>query len=154
MNTTALRNAYDDLLAAAETPSSPPPPGEWDHDHPLAHLISVDANITAVALAVTSGERTTYDNRISLDHWNLDRLVSVAGGTSELLERVRHHGELLCTVADRLDDSDLQVMVPTLILSNDKVMLDQPIPLRALIKGLAEVHIPSHTDQLRALHPA
>ena len=36
----------------------------------LAHLISVDANITAVALAVTSGERTTYDNRISLDHWN------------------------------------------------------------------------------------
>ncbi len=59
VNTTAIRTAYDDLLAAAETPSSPPPPGEWDHDH----LISVDANIIAVALAVTSGERTTYGSR-------------------------------------------------------------------------------------------
>jgi hypothetical protein len=31
-------------------------------------------------------------------------------------------------------------------------MLDQPIPLGALIGGLAEVHLPGHAKQLGALH--
>ena len=116
--------------------------------------MSVDAGITAVALAVVAGARPSYDNRMSLDRWNLDRLTSTAAGRAGLVARVRHHGEVLCRVAEHLEEHELAVMVPMLILSNDEVMLDQPIALADLIGGLAEVHLPKHTEQLRNLHAA
>lgn len=50
--------------------------GGRDADHILAHLLSVDAGIADVALAGLSGTRPTYDNRISLDSWNLNRIVA------------------------------------------------------------------------------
>ena len=147
MDTTTLRQAYDDLLAVADVGSfQAPPPGEWDASHLLAHVASVDAAITSVALAVASGQRPSYDNRVSLDPANLDRLAEGdAAGT------VRKHGELLCTVTEQLSDSDLDVLVPALIISKDQVVLDQPVPLRMLIKTLADFHLPQHARQLQAL---
>jgi hypothetical protein len=44
--------------------------------------------------------------------------------------------------------------VPTLLLSNDTLLVNQPMPLRELITGLAEVELPGHTKQLLALLPA
>jgi hypothetical protein len=44
--------------------------------------------------------------------------------------------------------------VPTLLLSNDTVLADQPVPLRDLITGLADVELPGHKQQLLALLPA
>jgi hypothetical protein len=44
--------------------------------------------------------------------------------------------------------------VPTLLLSNGTVLVDQPVPLRELITGLAEVELPGHTQQHLALLPA
>jgi hypothetical protein len=43
--------------------------------------------------------------------------------------------------------------VPTLLLSHDTLLVDQPVPLRDLITGLAEVELPGHTKQLLALLP-
>ncbi|MBV7703430.1 hypothetical protein NOVA_11680 [Nocardia nova] len=42
-------------------------------------------------------------------------------------------------------------MVPTRLLSNDTVLVDQPLPLRDLITGLTDVELPGHTEQLQAL---
>jgi hypothetical protein len=121
MDTTRLRHAYADLPEAAQAPQfNPPPGGEWDVEHLLAHLVSVDASITAVALAVVGGARPSYDNRVSLDRWNLHRIVSASGGAGGLRDRVREHGEVLCGVADHLHEDDLAVMVPTLILSTTR----------------------------------
>ncbi|MEU5789927.1 hypothetical protein ABZ754_19615 [Micromonospora purpureochromogenes] len=39
---------------------------------------------------------------------------------------------------------------PTLPLSNGTVLVDQPLPLRDLINGLADVEFPGHTQQLLA----
>lgn len=41
--------------------------------------------------------------------------------------------------------------VPTLLVSAGSVLVDQPLPLQALLQGLAEDHLPRHTQQLRAL---
>jgi hypothetical protein len=43
--------------------------------------------------------------------------------------------------------------VPTLLLSSRKVLVDQPLQLRDIITGLAEVELPGHTKQLLALLP-
>ena len=43
--------------------------------------------------------------------------------------------------------------MPTLLLSNDTVLVDRPVPLRDLITGLAEGELPGHTEQLLSLLP-
>jgi hypothetical protein len=52
-----------------------------------------------------------------------------------------------------LSEAELDTRVPTLLLSNETVLVDQPVPLRDLITGLAEVELPGHTEQLLALLP-
>jgi len=67
------------------------------------------------------------------------------------IDLVEQRGQLLCRVAEQLTDAEADVAVPTLIISNDEVMLDSPLPLRGLIDGLTQVHLPRHAEQLAAL---
>jgi hypothetical protein len=155
MDTTALRSAYDRLLDVAAMPDlGDAGDGGWNADQVLAHLLSVDAAIAAVALGVVSGSRPTFDNRISLDAWNLDRLVAEHSGRAELIDHVRSQATVLCDIADQLNGEATSVLVPSLILSNDALVLDQPIPLASLIDGLAEDHVPVHAQQLLDLRVA
>lgn len=152
MDTTGLRTAYKSFLAVARTERfSPPPPLEWTAAQLLAHIVAGDTAITAVALAVAAGERPSYDNRPSLDRWNLARIWAAAGDLPALIDLVKQRGQLLCQVAEQLTDAEADVAVPTLIISNDEVMLDSPLPLRGLIDGLGQVHLPRHAEQLAAL---
>jgi hypothetical protein len=50
-----------------------------------------------------------------------------------------------------LSEAELDTTLPTLLTSNDVGLVDQPVPLRDLITGLAEVELPGHTKQLLAL---
>jgi hypothetical protein len=43
--------------------------------------------------------------------------------------------------------------VPTLLLSNGEVLVDQSLQLRDIVTGLADVELPGHTKQLLALLP-
>lgn len=52
-----------------------------------------------------------------------------------------------------LSETELATPVPALLLSHDKVLVNQPLPLRDLIAGLADVELPGHTRQLLALLP-
>ena len=152
MDTTALRAAYQSFLAIARSECfAPPPPPEWTAAQLLAHIIAGDTAITAVALAVAAGGRPSYDNRPSLDRWNLARICAAAGDLPALVDLVEQRGQLLCRVAEQLTDAEADVTVPTLIISNDQVMLDSPLPLRSLIDGLGHVHLPRHAEQLAAL---
>ncbi|AFV88250.1 hypothetical protein PACID_04080 [Acidipropionibacterium acidipropionici ATCC 4875] len=81
MDTSALTAAYADYLSLAEAGGfGEPEPGEWTAAEQIAHVALADASIAAVALAVASGQRPVYDNRASLDHWNLHRLIDEVGG--------------------------------------------------------------------------
>ncbi|MET9434897.1 hypothetical protein [Streptomyces sp. NPDC006551] len=155
MDTTALRSAYDTLLDAAAVPDlGDADDGGWSADQVLAHLLGVDASIAAVALGVVAGSRPVFDNRISLDTWNLDRIIAEHSGRTALIDHVRDQAAVLCDIADQLNEKAASVLVPTLLMSNDALVLDQPIPLASLIDGLAEDHVPVHTRQLLDLRVA
>lgn len=152
METTALRSAYEELLEMAAAPGlGEAADGGWNADQILAHILSIDAGVTAVALGVVAGARPAFDNRISLDPWNLERIVADHSGRAELIGHVQAQATVLCDIADRLSEKTAAVLVPALLLSNDTLMLDQPIPLAGLISGLADNHVPAHTRQLRDL---
>ncbi len=152
MDTTKLRAAYSGLLEAAAHPDlGDAADGGWNVDQILAHLVSVDSSIAAVALGVISGARPTFDNRICLDPWNLERIIAAHSGRAALLDQVARQSALLCDIADHLSHDDASVQVPCLLVSNDALVVDQPIPLSALVDGLADDHVPVHTRQVLEL---
>jgi len=152
MDVTRLRKAHDEFLAVAAGGSfGPPPAGEWDADRVLAHIALGEMSAAAAALAIAAGQRAVYDNRPSLDEWNLQRVVGEARGTGDMTSLVRRYGELLCDIAAGLTERELEVSLPVLILSKDQALVDEPRPLRALLAGLGEVHLPAHAEQLRGL---
>jgi hypothetical protein len=161
MDMTPLRDAYRALLDAAEVVAEAghrcpaPPPGEWNADQILAHVMLVNAATLAAAHSVAAGAKTTFDNRTALDTWTIGRVIARAGGSSGLRERLRAQGDALCALGGpALTEPYLDTLVPTLLLSHDTLLVDQPMPLRDLITGLAEAELPGHTAQLLALLPA
>jgi hypothetical protein len=160
LDTAPLRDAYRSLLDAAATmagsgdPSPIPPAGEWSADQILAHVAIVTAATIAAASCVASGTNTTYDNRVALDAWTIERLIARAGGNAGLRDRVRRQGDSLCALGGpALSAAELDTLVPTLLLSKDTILVDQLVPLRDLITGLADVELPNHTKQLLSLLP-
>jgi hypothetical protein len=158
MDTAPLRDAYRALLNAAATVADSgnttpaPPAGEWNADQILAHVALVNAATIAAVSAVASGANTTYDNRIALDTWTIERAITLAGGNAGLRDRIRLQGDALCALGGpMLSEAELDTPVPARLLSNDTVLVDQPVPLRDLITGLADVELPGHTQQLLAL---
>ncbi len=158
MDGNSLRLAYADLLEAADTvmkadADTTPPHGEWDADQLLAHLVAVDAGIIAVACSIAAGGQATFDNRLSLDVWNLARIGERAGGRARLRDRIRAQGEALCALVEQLSEDELDQPIPTLLLSGHTLLVNQPLPLRDLISGLSDDHLPRHAQQLLALLP-
>jgi hypothetical protein len=159
MDTTRLRDAYRTLLDAAATvaqavPAPIPPAGEWNADQILAHVALLNAATISTVSAITSGTHTTYDNRVSQDDWTLAHLIEVASGNEGLRERIRAQGEALCVLAGPiLSETELDTPVPVRLVSKDTILVDQPMPLRDIITGLADVELPGHAAQLRALLP-
>jgi len=152
MDVRALRQAHEDFLEVAKAGGfGPPPPGEWDAERLLAHVAAADAAIASVALAVAAGQRSAYDNRPSVDEWNLRRIVAEAGGLDGLIELVRERGRLLCEVAAALSESAGTVRINVLIISNDELVVDEPWPLADLIAGVGTIHLPRHGRQLAGL---
>jgi len=160
MDTTTLRDAYRMCLDAAATVAGSgdarptPPAGEWNADQILAHVSLVTAATIAAVAAVASGANTTYDNRTALDTWTIGRVITLGGGSAGLQDRIRRQGDALCALGGpALSEGELDTLVPTLLLSNGTVLVDQPMSLRDLITGLAGTELPGHTQQLLALLP-
>src|SRR5215472_1566555 len=110
MDSDGLRQAHEDFLAVARGGGfGPPPSGEWDAERLIAHVGLADASIASAALAVLAGERPGYDNRASLDEWNLRRVVAECGGMDGLIGFAAASGRLLREVAAALPESALAV---------------------------------------------
>ncbi|MFF7357198.1 MULTISPECIES: hypothetical protein [Streptomyces] len=156
-----LQDAYRALLDAATTvagaddPSPAPPDGEWNADQILAHVSLVSAATIAAVAGISAGTNTTYDNRIALDAWTIRQTIEHAGGNAGLQDRISGQAAALCALAGgaALSDAELGTVVPARLLSNDTLLVDQPMPLRDILTGLAEAELPGHTKQLLALLP-
>lgn len=161
LDTSPLQDAYRALLdaaatvASADNPSPAPPDGEWNADEILAHVSLVSAATIAAVAGIAAGANTTYDNRIALDAWTIRHTLAQAGGNAGLRDRIRGQATALCALAGGavLSDAELGTLVPARLLSNDTLMVDQPMPLRDIVTGLAEAELPGHTKQLLALLP-
>jgi hypothetical protein len=160
MDTTPLRDTYRAFLDAAAIVTDPdagagvPPDGEWDADQILAHVSLISAATIAAASAVAAGVLATYDNRVAVDSWTIGRVIALADGSAGLRDRIRCQADALCAHGGpMLSDAELGTAVPTRLLSNGAVLVDQPVPLRDLLSGLAQVELPGHTAQLLALLP-
>jgi hypothetical protein len=159
MDTAPLRDAYHALLEAAtvtglDDASPVPSAGEWNADQILAHVSLVSAATIAAVSCVAAGANTTYDNRIALDAWTIERVIALAGGNARLRDRIARQADALCALGGpMLSEAELDTLVPTLLLSNDALLVNQPMSLRDLITGLAGTELPGHTRQLLALLP-
>ncbi|MGW0425164.1 hypothetical protein [Streptomyces sp. NPDC003015] len=161
LDTAPLQDAYRALLDAATTvadadgPSPRPPDGEWNADQILAHVSLISAATVVAVAGVAAGTHTTYDNRIALDAWTIEQTIAHAGGNAGLRHRISSQAAALCalTAATALSDAELSTLAPTRLLSHDTLLVDQPIPLRDIVTGLAQTELPGHTEQLLALLP-
>ena len=158
MDAKLLEDAYRCLLDAAAVVAkagdtgTKPADGGWNADQILAHVAIINAITIEAVAAVTAGTNTTYDNRASQDSWTIERVVERAGGRAGLQDRIRRQGNALCALTgSALSEAELDTLVPSLLLSNNTLLVDQPLPLRDLITGLAESELPGHTQQLLAL---
>jgi hypothetical protein len=156
MDTTQLQDAYralvDAAITVADSGDPAPAPGEWNADQILAHVSIINAITLAAVSSIASGANTTYDNRLAQDLWNIDHVVTLASGNKGLQDRIHCQAEALCTlVGPTLSQSELETPIPTRLVSNNTILVDQPMPLRDLITGLAEGELPGHTTQLQNL---
>ncbi len=158
MDTLRLHEAHDQLIAAAARVADAgrtdltPPAGEWGYEQILAHVALVDAASLAVVSSVAAGMNTVFDNRVALDDWTIDHVITVTGDAADLTHRIRCLGEALCAVAGNvLSDTELETPVPSLLLSNDQLLVNEPTTVRDLVGGLADNELPGHTAQLLAL---
>ncbi len=161
LDMTPLRDSYRALLDAAATVAdtagaSPAAAASgWNADQILAHVTLINAITIGAVSAVSSGGNASYDNRLALDTWTIERAIAHAGGNAGLRDRIRLQRDALCALGGpMLSDAELGTLVPALLLSNGMVLVDQPVPLRDLITGLADTELPGHTRQLLALVPA
>jgi hypothetical protein len=89
VDTTGLRAAIQSFLVTARSGRfGPAPSSEWNAEQLPAHIVTGDTAITSVALAIAAGQRPSYDNRPSLDPWNLARICAAAGDLSSLIDLV------------------------------------------------------------------
>jgi hypothetical protein len=161
LDTAPLQAAYEALLDAAATvagvdgPGLDPPDGEWNADQILAHVSLVGAAAVAAVASVAAGANTTYDNRIALDVWTIERTLAHAGGNAGLRDRISGQAAALCALTGgaALTDAELDTLVPARLVSNGTLLVDRPMPLRDIVTGLAEAELPGHTRQLLALLP-
>ena len=159
MDTTELHQAHNEFLDAAAQVADAggshlaAPDGEWNFEQILAHVALVDAASLAVVASVAAGANTVFDNRVLNDDWTIEQTIARSDGTA-LTDRVRTLGDALCAVAgDVLNDAELDTAVPTLLVSNDQLLVNEPTTVRALVEGLAGNELPGHTAQLLALLP-
>ncbi|HEV2240864.1 MAG TPA: hypothetical protein VGR98_07445 [Streptosporangiaceae bacterium] len=116
LDTAPLRDAYRALLDAAA-----------GADQARSRRLASGTPTRSWPSSVASGANTTYDNRMALDAWTIKRLIARVGGSAGLRERVRRHGESLCALGGpALSEAELDTLVPTLLLSKDTVLVDQP----------------------------
>jgi hypothetical protein len=154
MDAAELRRAYEVLLAEAEAGGfEPPPPGEWTAEQVVAHVAANDELLIAATEAVIAGSPYVCYNHDSIHRPQLDALVAECGGVAGLVARVRRSSGRLCGLVERLGVGS-ETSVDTNIRDGDEIVINEPLPWGRTLDIHGRLHLPWHTEQLRALRPA
>jgi hypothetical protein len=151
MDAAELRGAYDTLLAEATAGGfGPPAEGELTAERVFAHVAANDELLIQTTAAVIAGSPWAYYNHEAIHRPQLDALIAECGGTVGLIERVRGSSHRLCDLVDRLG-AQSATPVETNIRDGDEIVVNEPLPWGRVIDIHGRVHLPRHTNQLRAL---
>lgn len=152
MDTAVLRAAYDVLLAEiAAGGFGPPPPGKWTAEQVVGHVALNDELLAEATEAVLAGAPWAYYNHNAVHTPEVDDFVADCGDLAGLTTRLRGTSHRLCALVDRLDVLAADTPVETHIRDGDRIVVDEPLPWGRVLDIHQRVHLPAHTDQLRAL---
>jgi hypothetical protein len=145
----SIRSVHEDVIAfVRDRAFQTPPAGQWNADQVLAHLVAIDRMVAAAAAELLSGGIPVVDNRPAQSVAYLNAIGAAAGGRDDLLAALDQAGREVALLADQLDDTHRATNVPTIIVHEGDVRLQQP---RAFSVLLEPVHIESHLEQLAGL---
>jgi hypothetical protein len=154
MDAAELRQAYEVLLAEAESGGfGPPPAGEWTAEQVVAHVAANDELLIEATKAVIAGSPYVCYNHNSIHRPQLDALVTECVSIVGLAARVRGSSHRLCELVERLGARS-STPVDTNIRDGDEIVINEPLPWGRTLDIHGRVHLPAHTNQLRALRPA
>jgi DinB superfamily len=152
MNTDALRSNYEAIAEIATSGEfGPPPPDEWTAEQIIAHLTANDDLLAATTVDVLAGRPTAYDNTLAIDTARLSALVDECAGRDGVIQRLRTTSTRLAELVEQIDDDQAATTLHVHILDGTIVQVDQPLPLAALFRAQAMVHLPAHLQQLENL---
>jgi len=145
----SIRSVREDVLAFVRGRAfRAPPPGEWNADQVLAHLVTIDRMIAAGAAELLSGGVPVIDNRPTQSIAYLNAIVAAAGGRDYLLQMLDQAGREIGLLADQLTDTHRGTNVPTIVVDAGAVRVQQPRPFSVLLEP---GHIERHLEQLASL---
>jgi hypothetical protein len=151
MNAAELRRAYDVLLAEVDAGEfAPPPPGEWSAEQVAAHVVANDELLIRTTDAVLAGSPWVYYNHNELHNPQLNALIAEHGGLAGLAGQLRGSSQRVCSLIGRLGLHG-ETLVHTLIRDGFDLRVDEPLPWARVLDLHGRLHLPAHTNQLRAL---
>lgn len=151
MDTADLRRAYDVLLDEAENGDfRPPPEGEWTAEQVVAHVAANDELMTEATEAVIAGSPWVCYNHNTIHRPQLDELVADCGGLPGLTRLLRGTSQRLCDLTEHLGDKS-SALVDTHIRDGWDLRIDEQLPWGRTLDIHGRLHLPAHTEQLRAL---
>jgi hypothetical protein len=153
VETSSLRDAYDTFLYEAGSATFGPDPGDsWSAQRVVAHMAVNDELLAATTRQLLDGDSNpAYDNAPAQNPANLDAYAKSVGGMPGLIDAVRGSSEVLIQLIEILDEQVADTVVPVRIKDGDEYAIDGPTPWSRIIRAQHAFHLPSHTDQLRAL---
>ena len=151
MEAAELRRAYEVLLTEVEAGGfGPPPPGEFSAEQVVAHLVANDELLTEATEAVIAGAPWAYYDLESIHRPQLAALISECGGLDGLSTRLRATSQRLCALTERLG-TKAETPVDTHLREGSVLVIDESLPWGRTLDIHGRVHLPAHTEQLRAL---
>jgi hypothetical protein len=151
METAELRRAYEVLLTEVEVGGfGPPPEGEFSAEQVVAHLAANDELLVEATEAVLAGSPWAYYDLDAIHRPQLDALVSECGGLDGLATLLRATSLKLCALTERLGPK-AGTPVETHIREGFELTIDESLPWGRTLDIHGRVHLPAHTEQLRAL---
>jgi hypothetical protein len=143
-----IRSVHEDVLVfVRDRAFRARPPGQWNGEQVLAHLVAIDRMVAAAAAELLSGGVPVVDNRAAQSVACLDAIVAAAG-RRDLLQTLDQAGREVALLAAQPDKTHRGTNVPTIVVGAGAVRLQQPRPFSVLLEP---GHVVSHLEQLAAL---
>ncbi|MGW2564266.1 hypothetical protein ACWCXB_34690 [Streptomyces sp. NPDC001514] len=151
METKVLADAYQDLLAAAESITENCPITDADRvqaDWLLAHIALSDRALIDAARQILFGHSASIDNARAMSKSEIAKVLSVTSHT-ERVGMVRRNSRELLAVLERTPDTAADGTVRARLLDrNGAVVFEDDLPWGEVIRLRATEHIPGHAASL------